>query len=348
MADLSDKEANDLFHQISQTFRSDDATQLSKLTEEPALDDKEEKKTEVENEEQLPDLKDSEDEDNKSGNTDTNEEEEEEESPQDKKPADKTVDEEDDKEETEELKTLRSQLDAMKKENQTLRSQAGRVPHVQRRLSELDKKLEELTKNRPSPSSQVATKLQEQINEQLKGIKKDDAELADAIAKAITAATQGVAEDSHTREIENTRFLREQEANAYMQEQLDILLTTYPNAPEVLKSPHWKEWKSKQSRTVQLLAESNTAEDVAYTFEKYKEDMIRENPALAPKKEEESVQNNEAVEKAKKIEEQRQRKKENSVDVRSPNGAGKVKMPDDPEALFKKISAELLKDRTGS
>ena len=340
MSDLNEKDADKLFNEISQAMRSEDSTKLSELTDVPAPEDDDEKEQPLEEEPA--------DEDESSDEPGDNEEEEK--GPQedeDEEPADKAVEEEEDKSKTDdELSKLREQLDKLNKENHALRSQAGRVPYVQKRLRELDKKLEELTKSSTSPSSQVATKLQEKIDAALQGIKKDDAELADAVAKAIIAASQGVAEDSHTKEIETLKFLREQEAKAFQQEQLDILLEQYPNAPEVFRSPHWSAWRDKQTSAIQQLADSNTAEDVIFAFQKYASDMIREHPELAPK--DNSNVDTEAEAKAKKVEEERQRKKQQSADIRSPAAQGKVKMPDDPEALFNKFSAELKKERTGS
>lgn len=56
-----------------------------------------------------------------------------------------------------ELELLKQKLDKVSKENHDLRSQAGRVPAVQRRISELDKKLADLeAKSKAAPTSQTA------------------------------------------------------------------------------------------------------------------------------------------------------------------------------------------------
>ena len=340
MADLNDNDANKLFNEISQAMREDDSTKLSELTQEQALE-------ELEEEQPLEkDRTDEEDDSNKESGDDEGDGK----GPQDEEDdlADKADKEDKTKAEPDtELVKLREQLEKLNKENHALRSQAGRVPYVQRRLREIDKKLEEVAKSHASPSGQVTTELQSKIDAALQGIKKDDADLADGVAKAIMEAISGVTNASHTKEVETLKFLREQEAKAYQQEQLDILLEQYPNAPEVFRSPHWSSWKEKQSSAVQQLADSNTADDVIFAFQKYAKDMVREHPELEDKKSD-TVVDEEAEAKAKKIEEERLRKKNSAADVRSKAGAGKVSMPDDPEALFKKYSDELRKQRTGT
>lgn len=345
MSDLTDLDAEKLFNEISQASRTDDSVKLLELMEKqaPDEDEKEEKEQPLEEER-------TEDEDGKSDDEDVDSKEEEESSQDDDNSASKSDDEDKSKDETDpELAKLREQLDKLNKENHTLRSQAGRVPHVQKRLSEMDKKLEELRKAQSSPSSQNTAQLQAKIDAALAGIKKDDAELADSMAKAILEAVSGITSESATKEIETLSFLREQEAKSYQQEQLDLLLDTYPNAPEVFKSTSWKNWVDGQSNAVKNLANSNTADDVIFAFDKYTKDMIRLHPELAPKDDNKSNPSvdAEAEAKAKKIEEERQRKKNTSADVRSKNAAGKQGMPDDPEALFKKFSEELRKERSG-
>src|SRR5690606_1588573 len=118
------------------------------------------------------------------------------------------------KDEDDPLKDLRDQLAAMQKENQALRSQAGRVPHVQRKLDELDKKLAQLT---ASPSSQASAKITPKVDELLKDIEETDPALAKAMKEVVATAIDGLDEEHRSREIQNLQALREQEAKAYQQ-----------------------------------------------------------------------------------------------------------------------------------
>lgn len=332
MTDLTQQDAERLFNNVSKAVKDNDLEKLDTLYASPAPEDEveeeqpeieqptpdEEEPAEIEGEEASPSVE-----------TDEQPEEEEPEVP--------AVDRE--------LAELKSQLENMKKENHALKSQAGRVPHVQKRLRELDKKLEEL--QNASPSSQTSAKIKPKLDELLQDLKETDSVLADTIAKAIEQATNGVDEQLRTREIESLSFIREQEARSYQAQEAERLLEMHPNAREVFVSPHWSEWKDKQSEGVLALATSSNADDVSKAFKMYAEDMLKEYPDLAKTPAASMNENPEAAAKAKKIEEERARKKQTAANINSPGGQGKTALPDDPEALFKKFSEQLRKERFG-
>lgn len=330
--ELSDKDIAALFNSVSSSLRENDTTKLDELmtSETPAEE-------ETVEEESLPEEP-------------TQEEPvvEEEEDKEDG-PSDKTDDPVDDNEdpakpvETDEVKTLREQLAKLEKDNHSLRSQAGRVPHVQRRLQELDKKLADLEKN-SAPSSQPNDK----VVAALKGIKETDPELADSIAKAIADAMSEVTANANKTATETLTALRDVEAEASHASEMDRLLSMYPNAREIFASPHWKEWKTTQSKTWQAAATSDSADDVAEAFERYAADMQKKFPELANVSKTEEVKAAPAKnEQAEKIEEERARKKATTAKVGTPNAPAKVSMPDDPEAIFKSFSEKIRKERTG-
>lgn len=248
------------------------------------------------------------------------------------------------------LVALREQLEKLSKENHALKSQAGRVPHVQRRLKELDQKLEELTQKAASPSNHPSATIQPKVLEKLKGIRETDPELADAIAAAFAEASTGLADDAINREKQTLTLLREQEVKAYQAEQVNLLLEMIPNAAEVVASPSWVEWKKQQSEDILRLANSDHAESVAIAFDRYARDMRAKHPELAqaPAAQAAAAKASDAdAAKAAQIEEERRRKQASAATVSSPNAAGKVSLPDDPEALFKKFSEQIRKERTG-
>jgi hypothetical protein len=213
-------------------------------------------------------------------------------------------------------------------------------------LRELDKKLEELTKS--SPSGQTSTKIKPKLDAALESLKDSDPVLADVIAKAISEATNSVDEEFHAREVANLNFLRQQESSSYQEVEATRLLEMFPNAREVFTSPHWAEWKNGQSDAVLGLAGSTNADDVAKAFKLYAEDMLAQYPDLSKAENTEVKQPNaEAEAKAKKIEEERARKKSTAANVGTANAAGKQSLPDDPEVLFKRYSEQLRKERLG-
>lgn len=337
--ELTDQEAQKLFNATSAAIRDNDTEKLDNLAVAPTTEIKEEVTPPVN-----PPLEKAEDVDDKDKDT----------TPplDDKTPAEKKDDEEnkDTPAEKTELEKLQETLATLSKENHALRSQAGRVPHVQRRLQELDKKLEELNKAHTSPSSQPSAKVTAKVEEILKGIKETDPELAKAVALAIASATDEVAGDVTSREIASLQSQRETELSQYRDAEAQRFLEMYPNAAEVVKAPSWIEWESKQSPGIRKLCGSDNADDLSYAFEKYAADMVKQHPELAAKVGTPPAPDAaaaEASEKAKQVEAERLRKKETAANISSPAGAGKVTLPDDPAALFKKYSEEIRKERTG-
>ena len=340
MADLTDQEAHKLFNQTSKALRDSDDVKLSELMDENApLVETPIVETPAIEEPVKPDDEKKEDGTTDVVATDTPD------------PLVKADDATDTKVEPTELDKLREQLEKISKENHALRSQAGRVPSIQRKIKDLDKKLEELDKLRISPSSQPSTKIQPKITELLKGVRENDPELADTIAAAIATATEGMTENFQTGLRDNIQLIREQEYSSYQEGEMNRLLDLYPNAPDVFQSPSWVEWKKEQSARVLGLAESDTADDVAFAFEKYAKDMTVKYPELV-KVEDKKVEPTTVVpdvqaDKARQVEAERLRKKETAVNIGSTSAAGKVGLPDDPEALFKKLSEEIRKTISG-
>jgi hypothetical protein len=342
VSDLNEQDAQKLFEEVSKTFQDNDSVKLSELMkteagEEPApVEDKPaEEPAEVVDTEKVDDpTKVSED---KSDDT----------TPPAK--AETADDEEEDKPEQTEVEKLKELLEKATKENHALRSQAGRVPHIQRRMKEIDRKLEALNKQTTSPSSQPSAKIQPKVIEALAGIKETDPELADTIAKVIAQVTDGVAQDLSTKEIESLQAQRAEEYKAYQEEEATRLLDMFPNARDVFQSDGWKAWKREQTAQVVQFAESDNADDVAFAFERYANDMIARNPELrqVAEKKVETVPPVQNAEAAQKIEAERQRKKEVAVNISNPSTPGKTSLPDDPKALFEKYSEEIRKSISG-
>lgn len=328
---LTDKEAAALFAGVSKAIHENDSVKLSELVEKESPDEE----TVVEDtppEETQPEVVDD----------DTKKEETPEPS--------ETAQTDDDKNkptvQLTEVEKLQAQLDKVAKENHALRSQAGRVPHVQRRIKELDAKLEELTKLQASPSSQPSAKIQPKVSELLKGVRETDPELADAVQAAITAAMAQVAEEMNTKEKATVSLLREQEFSVYQDQEVNRLLEMYPNASEVFSSPSWSAWKKEQSAGIANLAMSDHADEVAVAFEKYTADMLAKYPELGEQVKG-HTEPNAAADRARQVEAERKRKLAQTPNVGTPNAAAKQGMPDDPQALFEKYSEEIRKKMSG-
>lgn len=340
---LTEAEAQTLFNQVSKGIKEDDNEKLTSLmnAETPVKEEVEETPAE-ETVEVVEETVETVEEPEKTDTDDT-------------PPSDKTENVTEEKEtekpaEAPELAKLREELAKVTKDNHALRSQAGRVPHLQKRMKEIDAKLAELDKKAATPSDHPSTKINEKVLEKLKGIKETDPEIADVIAAVIAEATSGVTEDSIARERSILETQRNLDYSQYQALEAERLLEKYPNAPEVFASPAWKEWKAAQPKGIQSLASSDNADDVELAFERYAKDMLAKYPELAEKKEvvdesapADAVKN----EAAEKLEAERKRKKETAANAKSPNAPAKVKLPDDPQALFDHYSKQIRKEITG-
>src|SRR5690606_1999062 len=107
--------------------------------------------------------------------------------------------------------------------------------------------------------------------------------------------------------------------------------------------------KESQSKGIKALADSDTADDVAYAFEKYAADMRAKYPELnkQEEKKESPTPNAAEAERAKQLEAARERKKANTPNVRTPNAPGKFKMPVDPQVLFDKYASDIRRQGMG-
>lgn len=328
---LNDQEAAKLFNQVMRAEAADDTDKLEALMNPSSSleEDEKEKSEEPEASEEAD-----------ASQEDTSTQSEQQETPQTS--AENTEEQSPDdgtEEELDDLAKLKAELDKVKKENHGLKSQAGRVPYMQSRLREIDKKLEELTKAGSTPSNLPSTKIAPALQEKLKSIERTDPELAKAIIESVVTATDAVAVDTITREQEALRAQREQYSREYAQDQLNVLLQEYPNAPEVFKSDSWKQWKTNQSDGVQRLAGSMEAREVALAFELYTRDLTGQISAQGP------AAPAAANSKAAEIEAERNRKKENAPVVKSPAAPAKIQMSDDPEKLFEQMFAQAMKEQ---
>lgn len=341
--ELSDAEAQKLFAEISGA--GDDRLKLDELLATPEDDDVVKPDPIVEDK---PDEEEDKPDENPTDDANKGADDDEGKDPPDKKPEDDDDKKEDD--EDPKIKELRDQLKKLGDENHALKSQAGRVPSMQRKLTDFDKKLEELNKRLSSPSSRPSATIQPKVLEKLKGIRETDPELADAIASAFEVANDGVDTEALNRERATLELLREQQVAEHREEQVNLLLSWYPNAAEVVNSASWAEWKKEQPAEIIGLAQSDNARAVATAFKLYAEAMQEKYPDLVAKQptaKQASSPNNAEADKAAQIEEERKRRKETSVNTGTPQAPGKVKSPEDPEALFQKLYAEALKARTG-
>lgn len=339
MSSLSPTEADKLFAQINGAMSADDNVKLTELTASAEGEVAEVEQAQEEPEQETTSDEQVEDTSSEDTTTQDGKESQESDTPPEP-PAQAESVETAQAKEPNELELLKDQLAKLKKENHGLKSQAGRVPSVQRQVAELTKKLEEL-QTASTPSNLPSSKLTAKLQDSLKDIEKTDPALAKAIIDAVNAASDEVATDNIARNREVLTTIRDSAIEEQKQVQMGLLLEDYPNAIEIFKSDGWKTWKQDQSENVQRLAASGQAKDVSLAFELYARDMIAKHPELAQK------ETPAANPQAAKVEEARQQRQAASVQVTTKAAPAKVKMPDDPELLFKQAWADIEKQQSG-
>lgn len=311
----------ELFEQISKAVQGDDNATLSSIIVQESPIEEEHLEEEVPTEE-------SEDE--------TPVEEEEQPSEEDGEIQTQEEDEQDP------LAALKAEVAELKKKQQTLSSQAGRVPSLQRRVAEYDRQLADLKKN--ATSVKTSEKIKPELDELLKDLDDTDPVLAKTMREALGKALNEVDTSTHAREISRIESLRDAEYAEYVEGEKEKLFNVYPNAPEVFSSDAWKSWKKEQPKHVLDLAGSDSAEAVIMALDLYKRDMLIKYPDLATKQTETPV----VDERAQQIEESRKKQQQRAANIDSGKPPTRSKGPIDEKALFNQFSDDIRKELRGA
>jgi len=348
--ELSEKEANNLFMEISGALKDNNSGKLDELFMNTGVKDEQEPVTDVT---EVPDPSDDDD----TTADDAGDDEANEADASDVDPPQDTAEDDpaNDEDEDDELKKLKEQIAALTAEKEKankdlhhLRSQAGRMKALSRDMKKYDERLEELQRQIASPSNRPSAAVLGKVKEKFKSIEDIDPELASLLENALGDALVGIETDNLTREKETISLLRQREIEEYESNEANRLLEMYPNAADVFNSPAWKEWKQEQPKGILALAESSSADEVATAFRLYSEAMLAKYPELnsnTANKQEQTPAPKQPDPKATNIEAERKRKQAGSVSMSSPKAQGKVGLPDDPNALFNKYIEQIRKER---
>ena len=350
--ELSEREANKLFMEISGALKEGDTTKVDELfvnssveAEPTPADDEDDSDLHV-------------DDSNPNAESEDEEVDTGDDSGDEVDPPNGADDNPANKDDNSELAALKAQIEELRKEKEKtdreihhFRSQAGRMKAVSRDMKKYDERLEELQRQLASPSNRPSAAVLGKVKEKFKSIEDIDPELASILESALGDALVGIETDTLNREKETISLLRQREIEEHEAAEAERLLQMYPNAAEVFNSPAWKEWKQEQPKGILALAESSSADEVATAFRLYSDAMLAKYPELSSgsgKKQDESSAPKQPDPKATQIEAERRRKKEGAVSVGSSNAQGKVGLPDDPNALFNKYYEQIRKQRYGS
>lgn len=240
-------------------------------------------------------------------------------------------------------KEAQEELARLRQVDLKYRAESGRVPYLQRKLAELEKKL---PKENPAAKSPVESK--EQVI--------DDKELQEALAQIeevdpVTAKAFKLLHQKTEGSVRKTQSIFEQrDEEALLQREYSKLVQVAPQAPQVFQLPEWQMWKEEQTPGVREAASSAYADDVLFAMEKFARDMRIKYPELAnppatnsPVKEE-KVEDATAVDpKQAAIVEQRTRRLAATNPTSNAPAPQKKEEPADPEALFAELYKQVQK-----
>lgn len=161
------------------------------------------------------------------------------------------------------------ELASLKQELHRAKSDAGRLPHMQRRVQELERELTKLRTpaSKPDNDEVIPAKLKERI-ERLKEIDPDLAELIETSHSENAAATRELAA-AYERSI---KLQQEREEAEYVSREYDKVISAVPEAEEVFRSPEWSRWVGMLSPNHRAMAESSDANEVLTALAAFKVD----------------------------------------------------------------------------
>lgn len=314
----TEKQEQDLFLEISKAIREDDHVALERLVTAEEEEEKVVLEEKVVPKEEESVVKETVKEETK----DDGDKEEEEES----------------KEPVDELTKLREELEAQRTLNHKLKSDAGRVPSLQRKLAEVDKQLREMAQ-KPNPSAATTREDKRVLSEKLAQIKEHDPLLADAVMDIVNDAISELRQDLEPKVAAAEKAVYTKEMEETLETEMQKLEAVVPNAVEVFQSPAWTAWKADLPDTWRALAESAYAEDVLVALQRYSKDIYERHPELKPADAGKQATTTATVnEEALKVQQQRDKK----LTTKTP-GASSVSAKDTPnldeEALFSSVYA---------
>jgi hypothetical protein len=237
---------------------------------------------------------------------------------------------------------LQEELEQQRVLNHKLKSDAGRVPSLQRKLAEVDNKLREMAQ-KPNPSAAATREDKRVLSEKLAQIKEHDPLLADAVMELVNDAISGLRQEIEPKVTAVERATFDKELEETLDNEMTKLKEVVPNAIEVFQSPAWKEWKAELPANWLALAESMYADDVITALQRYSRDMYARHPELvkAPAQVAATTTTTTATptEESERVKQQRQQK----LTTKTP-GTASVSAKDSPsideEALFAKVFKE--------
>lgn len=175
-------------------------------------------------------------------------------------------------------------IETLKAEIHRLRSDAGRVPFLQRRTAELERNLAELQRRaavKPQSSEVDDTKavdLPKHLKDKVDKMREIDPDNADVLEEVFKAAVLKAREDTDVQFKQVDEVRKQSEEESFVNEQYNLLVSSIPTAPTIFQTPEWATWKSRLTPAFRAMAESSYATEVAQAINAFWVDF----PELKP------------------------------------------------------------------
>lgn len=162
-----------------------------------------------------------------------------------------------------------------------LRSDAGRVAALQRKVDDLLRAQAKPPETKPAVQEPSVAKTK--FGERLAKARELDPDLAD-LMEALREDAVEEAKSLVTDKVSQTElYLRQREEEETFSREKARLLSMVPEADEVFRNPAWREWKEtirEQSPGIYALASSMNADEMYLAMQKFAADMQRDHPEL--------------------------------------------------------------------
>lgn len=226
------------------------------------------------------------------------------------------------------------------RELQKLRSDAGRVPFIQKRMAELEREVRAYkardSQNAPSKNGGANLKdihLDEETQREIDELREVDPVMAKTLERiAKTAQATATAKVDHAVNT-MTQIDQEKEEFNFLLEQKADLVREIPQADAIFATPEWSQWKNSLTPGQRALAESSYASEVKQAV--YAFAAVMQNHTQANQPQETPAGN-------KELKEARDRKVGASAEVKASAAKKAVELDSDAyfEEMYNKIGKE--------
>ena len=256
-----------------------------------------------------------------------------------------------------EVATLKAQIEELRQQAHKYQSDAGRVPHLQRRLSELERQARApaRTVTKATPEGKLTFSADDYKNVELDpDTQKEIDELKEVdpvMGKAVERSTKTAILTAQHR-MEAVLAEREQQDQAFENERFYLeqkaeLSKDIPEHDQIFQSREWKEWKNTLTPGERAMAESGYAREVKqaiYSFAAAMQERYPQTVASAPEKNQPAKAGETPPESQKnEVTIARARKAAEAPDLRNPSA--KPTETFDEDALFKEMYNQIGKEQ---